>query len=60
MTGGIQEKQGETNLTIIITIIVITITITATITIIIYVFTTMKFSEILLKKHMWQISYQRI
>lgn len=58
MTGGIQEKQGETNLTIIITIIVITIT--ATITIIIYVFTTMKFSEILLKKHMWQISYQRI
>lgn len=58
MTGGIQEKQGETNLTIIITIIVITVT--ATITIIIYVFATMKFSEILLKKHMWQISYQRI
>lgn len=50
MTGGIQGKQGETNLTIIITIIVITIT--ATITIIIYVFATMKFSGILLKKRM--------
>lgn len=48
--GGILEKQGENNLPVIVKVIII----------IICIFASVKLSEILLKKCMWQISYQRI